>query len=739
MSSRSSPHRLPVVLTGLLGLVLTAGAAAQGQGTADRPPDPASLFPRQAVVLPGPIPEAEAATDEPALARLPLPATVLEATRPDLSDLRLFDATGTEVPYLVDRGAGEERRFTVVRRVEPEVVDVRRHEERPDDGPPVFTESWTLELPAEMDREPTDEAGDGRNWELVIETRRRQFVRSARVETVPPPGNGGGPGETIAEGSLFRLSEPPREQLRLTLVGLGTAAAVDRLEVTLTGEGGTAPERGFLEPVFHLEHTRTLPDGEQVEVPLEIEARRSPPGRTVLELARPRGLVLTSLAFTTTTATLRRAVRVWDEGPGRRQGPLGRGVIFRVPGAADLEIPVLVPRGESLRVEIDDGDSPPLADVEITAGLERPALVFAPPAGGLEEEGLVLRFGGGRAHRPRYDLAALVPSLPATGDAARVGTLLHDLSRLRTARLGPVTDNPRWDPSPVLAFAHRPGAPLEAALYRHRRRLDAPSSPEGLLHLPLTLEDVARARPDLADLRITGGTDPEGETRQWAYLLEDAGRRRLAPLGTEPPETRAGVSTHRLTLPVTPAAPDRLRLDPAQPFFDRAYRLHGRAEDRGPRQLLASGRLTRRALDPRPLEIVLPGDRLVSLELEVTDGDDAPLDLTGGPGPRVEARFPLPDLYLPAPAGEYQLLLGNPEAGRPRYELEQVRAVVLAARSARLESGELEVNPAFSRGARLATAPGFQTVLLWLAVGLAVAVLAGLTLRLVRQEGEAGE
>ena len=50
-------------------------------------------------------------------------------------------------------------------------------------------------------------------------------------------------------------------------------------------------------------------------------------------------------------------------------------------------------------------------------------------------------------------------------------------------------------------------------------------------------------------------------------------------------------------------------------------------------------------------------------------------------------------------------------------------------------AGPLDEDPDFSRRARLATAPGLQRVLLWVALGLAVVVLAVLTLRLARREG----
>ena len=65
------------------------------------PPDLRRLFPL----------ERDVQAPSGGLVRLALPPDVLAATRPDLSDLRVFDAAGQEIPYLIDTGAprGTER------------------------------------------------------------------------------------------------------------------------------------------------------------------------------------------------------------------------------------------------------------------------------------------------------------------------------------------------------------------------------------------------------------------------------------------------------------------------------------------------------------------------------------------------------------------------------------------------------------------------------------------------------
>jgi hypothetical protein len=127
--------------------------------------------------------------------------------------------------------------------------------------------------------------------------------------------------------------------------------------------------------------------------------------------------------------------------------------------------------------------------------------------------------------------------------------------------------------------------------------------------------------------------------------------------------------------------------------------------------------------------IAVEARRVDSLKLKIHDGDDAPLELS-----RVEARFPTPEVYVAAPAGEYALLVGNPEDQPPAYELAQVRGMVLAVRSNEAQLGPLEANPQFSASARLVTGGGPQQVLLWVALIVVVGALSVVTLRMVRQQ-----
>src|SRR5262249_57226885 len=130
-----------------------------------------------------------------------------------------------------------------------------------------------------------------------------------------------------------------------------------------------------------------------------------------------------------------------------------------------------------------------------------------------------------------------------------------------------------------------------------------------------------------------------------------------------------------------------------------------------------------------------PPARVASLELVVEDGDDAPLALR-----TARARLVLPEVFLAAPAGVYALLLGDPRATAPRYELARVRDVVLAARSTPVSAEPLTPNPSYSMRASLAggtLAALVPQAVLWTVLVAAVVILTLLTLRVARSAGGA--
>ncbi|MGH7787765.1 MAG: hypothetical protein ACRERC_12905, partial [Candidatus Binatia bacterium] len=392
----------------LVGLLLVAGPARAAE-----PSDLRRLFPHEADVF----------VERDGLVRVALPAAVLAGCQADLSDLRLFDRQEREVPFAIDAGAPAGVQTEMVRSLDAVVIEAERETIEPEDGPPLFRETYVIDPPP----------GAATPWELVFDVERPQFIRKVALAAI---GSDGAPRPLADDTSIFRLDAPPAGKRRLMLPPL----AGERLRVTLEGEDG-----GFLAPQLRFETARGFAPRAAVHVPLDEIASRAHDGRTVIELARPRGVVPDGLRLETTTALFNRTVAVWDEGPGRDARLVGRATLFRLPGTAveELEVSLEAVDGDRLRFEIDDGDSPSLQDVRVGAVVRQPVLIFSLPAAGESPAG-TLRFGGGRARAPRYDLAGLLPSPGAVLDADQAGAVAA-LADAGGARIGAVRQNPDYD------------------------------------------------------------------------------------------------------------------------------------------------------------------------------------------------------------------------------------------------------------------------------------------------------
>lgn len=641
--------------------------------------------------------EAEVFVERSGLARIELPAEVLASCRRDLSNLRLFDAEGNEVPFLLDAP----RRGTVreVERMEARVLDLRRGEEVREGRPNLRREAYQIAGPA---REGS--------WDLVFESARPAFVAEVEVRTA---------GERRT-GTLFRVETPRRtEKLR---VPIGEIPG-ERLEVVIRHE-----QPFWIEPSMRFEAASTAEFGGSATIPLAILSETSGNGRTTVEVARPRGIVPEALRIETRTPTFDRAVKVQDAGPGRDPSALASDRVFRISAdraVEELELPLRPARGDRLRIVIDDGSSPPLEDAKFVAVFSRPTLVASLTAGKAGAPAAVLRFGGSKASAPRYDLEGLrvPPGREVYGRRAEALVRLYDAEAIVPARLGPVRSNPAYDPSPALAFASRAGAPLDTRLWETRRPLEIGASPDGLARVRLTPEDLARLRPDLADLRIA---DDVG--RQRPYLVDlDAGAAEVR-FAIESTETKGRETTYALRPAASPVRLDRLSIESDEAFFDRPFELTGETHEEKT-IVLAKGRLSRPAGDPTPVSIDLDDASVRSLELQLENGDDAPLVLRA-----VRGTAPVPDVFVAAPPGKYWMLLGSVDARPPSYEIERAREVVLALGAAEGATGAFEENPAYRASARFTRGEGKEQALLWGAILAAVVVLAFLTLRLARRE-----
>ncbi|MDQ3035790.1 MAG: DUF3999 domain-containing protein [Myxococcota bacterium] len=680
MRARSLGSLLLASLLALSPLVIASDAGAQDA------PDLAHLFPRRAPI--------EASAE--GLVRLPLPAEVLVRARPDLSDVRVFDAEDQEVPYLVDRG------------------------DRP--MPQVDPSPITRALPIEASRERARIAGvdhyrerfvvgtpgtpplDAR-WVLRVDSARPRFVHAVRVFAV---GEGGEERE-IATGSFYRMGAPLRERLQIALPdALGA-----RIRVEIEGQDG------YLEPTFTFVTERADARPGTVAIPIAITSQRREAGRTILVIDRPPGVAPERIAIATSTASFVRRVEVRAIDPVTGTRRLGAGTVLRVegvPGAEALEIDVSPATGTRLEIAIEDGDSPPLEDLAVAAIVRQPSLIFE------GRSAARLRFGGGRVQAPRYDLQALF--------GTALGEELLERRLAGEAELGPIEDDPDFDPRPALSFAMRAGAPVELERFASVASLEVPDAREGLSRVTLGADALAAAAEDLRDVRIASD-----DARQWPYVLSEEEVTIEIPLVVEPApgdeasdqpsDQDAEWSRYRLRLPVARAAPRAIELDVASELVDREVRIVGRDPNDSEIEL-GSAWLSRRPGDASPLRIELSGARSESLVLAVRDGDEAPLEIRGAIA-HVASR----DLYVTAPAGTYRLLAGAPEADAPDYEISRARALVLSVESATAELGPIVANPRY-RAPSMFERAGGETVVMWGVLIAAVLVLGLLTLRVAR-------
>ncbi|RLB50513.1 MAG: hypothetical protein DRJ42_18680 [Deltaproteobacteria bacterium] len=677
MTTHRNTAPTTVLLLSLALMLSTLGmpptpAAAQVPGVGDT----ASLLPREASVRIG----------AAGLQQIPLGAAVLTESHPDLRDVRLFDGAGNEVPWLLAAAMPVRPTVAAVALVPTEATQELRESEF---QRPTHYESFVVELPAV----PTGATG----WDIVLATDEQELTRRYTVIEVV---DGSGPIQR-GEGTVFRFLGPLRQRLTIPLgVGAGTFA------VTLEGEGSN-----YLTPTFSAMATRPRTTAPTVDVPLTIENVDHEGGETVLTFRRPRGLVPSKIQLRTSTTTFHRRVQVRDLGPGSEARDIGDGVIYRIPeldGAAELDVRLGPAQGDLLQVRIADGDAQALEDLRVTAVIEQPILIAH-----LEGDA-TLRFGGGRLRPPRYDLQRLART--ALGrDLAR-----HELPQADVSQPRP---NPSYDHRPALGWAMHPGADVESFLYRSSRTLLLDPGIEGLSRVRLTAEDLAALEATLSDLRVA---DLAGH--QWPYLVEeDAANEDVVRYPDR--EAHEDGSEYVAVFAAGDVPVERVTIRTTAAFVDRDFVLYGQIGEE-PEEELTRGRLSRRPDSDDELHIATRGARTQRLRLVVHDGGDAPL-----PDLEIVAGVPVPDLYVAAPAGDYRLLLGNPEVPAPTYEVRRARELMLSVPAGEAQPGPLLSNPDYLPPRRPLH---LEDWLLWAVLILSILVLAALTLRATRNETPEG-
>ncbi len=611
-----------------------------------------------------------------------------------LSDFRLLDAAGREVPYLL----------VSPRRAEPEWL------------------SATL-LPIAATKTAS-------GFEADLGALRR--VDRLRVSGIPAPflkrlrleGSGDRARWALLaeEGTLFDL---PEEGLSRTVVAFAAGEHRYFRLVWNDAKSGRVPFPSRVEA--RAAGTGGAPEALRAELP--FERRESEQGRSLYRLRLPAaGLPLSALEVGVRSGNVLREARVLESrlAAGRLVPyELGAATLRRAEredaAAAEMTISVASPTEAELELVVEDAGNPPLSLASVTALFEGLPWIYFESSDGAP---LAARYGAPGLERPRYDLEAARPSVMRRGAPPPANAAWGE-------------ERPR--PAPAAEAAGPPSVPAGAALDRTSFRVARaiPPGPPGLTALRLDAAVLAQS-PSLADVRIVSSDD-----RQVPYLLETLGEPLVvklpAPQPTDDPRPRGRegaegrLSFHRIELPYESLPAARLELATTARVFARNVvlyreRLGGRPETAGTFTAIASSAW--QSADPAReaprLLLELPPGTGATLFVSVDDGDNAPLPLAGA------------SLFLPAHRlrfvredGALALLLGRPGLAPPRYDLE-----LLAPRLLGAAATEVELAPAPLPVA----APSVGAKLFWAAlVGAVVALLLLLARLLRRPAGPAGD
>jgi hypothetical protein len=609
-----------------------------------------------------------------------LPAETLDASRPDLGDVRILDGAGREVPYLIDRPMP--RRESALRSqelrtaLEPTATRITLTT-----GTKSLLKGVTFETPPDVEfikAVQVEGSHDGQQW--------RQLTTGKPIFKM-----------TGGAGNLD-VSFPAGvwEFLRLTIDDSRTAA------VPFTGvQLRVAETKAPVEPL-----------------PISIKSRDESPGVTRLGVdLGATNLTVASLRIKTPDRLFARLVAIaiseLTDGSIREQ-TLRTGSIYRVDQNGKIESYLGIPidtqiRGRELIVLIDNGDSPPLVIDAVDADRRVTQLIFLTREQGRYQ----LLSGNPQCSTPRYDLSEL-------GDQLKSAAAIE----LRPAALFEIPD---YKPLDNLAALPLMGGRIDLAAWKFRNPVQV--SKAGAQQIELGPDVLARAAPDQRDLRIVT------EDRQLPFLFERTSIYRSVPLPqiAADDQKKPRLSRWSLRLPQAGTPITRVTCASGSALFQREMRLWEEvANEQGdtfPREL---GRASwKKAPNQAAQEFAIQLEvtpRSGTLVLETDNGDNRPIELHDFRG-----NYPVTRVVFKAASDFTQAIwiyYGNPSAAFPRYDVTLVADQLLRADRAAATLGPQ--NGTGSKTERITqTLSGSARYIFWGILGLVVAGLLLLISRLL--------
>ena len=615
----------------------------------------------------------------PGLVKLSLPPGTLDAARPVLEDLRLYDDAGMEVPYLIERPRPVGKIVQLAKSFEVSVSAATT----------VLTLETGLAQPL-----------DG----VALETPASTFLKALQIE-----GSADGRSwQTLARGLPIFREPGGASQLRLAV----PADVWPWLRLTVDDQRSQPiPFTGARVYAAAVEAVPTE------AVPVAITGRDESPGETRLTLnLGAANLDVASIQIDTTEPLFTRqvtlAVPQVAEGTIREQ-PLAHGVIYRVavegqPVSSNLTVPVDSPvHSRELFLLIENQDSPPLPITAVRAERRPVFLVFLARSAGPYH----LLTGNSRCAAPNYDLAALGVNLKA----AAVSPL----------KLSPLADNPNYRAPEVLAGVQEGGTALDVSVWKFRKAIKL--SRAGAQRIELDLDVLSHAQPGFADLRLLH------DGKQVPYILEPTSiRRALTPTVTTASDKKdPGISRWIIKLPRNGLPISRLNCAARTALFQRVVTLYEElSDDRGDkyRRPLGGASWVQMPGQTRK-QFILPLDASPSSDtvvLEMHNGDNPAIELE-----KFRAFYPATRVLFKAqPADRLLLYYSNPQAASPRYDLSLVAGQLLAADQAEASlDSEEPLKKSWGEGYRA----GKGGVVFWGILAVVVVVLLIIISRLLPQ------
>jgi Protein of unknown function (DUF3999) len=613
-----------------------------------------------------------------------------------LRDLRLFDASGRDVGYLLIRNPPAVPRYRSAKLLP--VAAVESDKERTsgfeaDLGEPLIVDAFRLEsmTPPFLKRIRLEGSGDREHWTLLV-----------------------------AEGTVFDL---PDEQLRQTELRF-TAGSYRYLRLTWDdSKSGRVPQP----PSAAARQLSSNASPPPLTAPLTFERRPSEPSRSRFRVHLPGGhLPIVALELDVAPGYVLRDAAVYEarlSSGGVAPVRLGQGMLRRVVrgdlSASSLRIAIEPPSDAQLDLDVNDATNQPLDLKGVTAIFaDLPWIYFEAPTGTV-----TARYGSPTLAAPQYDIEAARPQILLD----TVPQAVWGEPRARSA------DENAAGAAPVLTAV---GSALDSKLFKYVRTI--PSGEARLVTVALdsaALAHSASGGAAFSDVRVI---DAVG--RQIPYLVEraseplavdiDLERLETAPRSVTP--TRSARSFYRARLPFRRLPASRLALPTAARVFDRMVTVGVEREPNDRRrdvwlETIFASRWTHADQDSPAVALTVPVPSIdkTDLLIIVDEGDNAPLPIG-----RPQLLLPAYRLTLFRPAATaLRVTYGRADLERPRYDLALLGPQVLGAPA-------VEVALDVERPQDGAAGPPATLVsprLFWMALGIAACVLVGLIVRLLKK------